>query len=46
MTILLTMAGAGVLLGIRHAIEDTVDLDVFNPPRQDWLSGTDAYLRK
>jgi len=28
------------------AIEDTVDLDVFHPPRQDWLDGTDAYLRK
>ncbi len=29
-----------------QAMEDTVDLDVFHPPRQDWLSGTDAYLRK
>ena len=28
-----------------EAMEDTVDLDVFYPPRQDWLSGTDAYLR-
>ena len=28
------------------ALEDTLDVDVFNPPRQDWLSGTDAYLRK
>jgi quercetin dioxygenase-like cupin family protein len=27
------------------ALEDTFDLDVFNPPRQDWLAGTDAYLR-
>lgn len=27
------------------ALEDTVDLDVFNPPRQDWIDGTDAYLR-
>lgn len=27
------------------AMEDTVDLDVFNPPRQDWIEGTDAYLR-
>jgi quercetin dioxygenase-like cupin family protein len=27
------------------ALEDTVDLDVFNPPREDWLSKTDAYLR-
>lgn len=28
------------------ALEDTVDLDVFNPPRQDWLDGSDAYLRQ
>jgi quercetin dioxygenase-like cupin family protein len=28
------------------AIEDTVDLDIFCPPRADWISGTDAYLRK
>jgi unsaturated pyranuronate lyase len=27
------------------AIEDTVDLDVFNPPRQDWIDRDDAYLR-
>jgi hypothetical protein len=28
------------------ALDDTVDLDVFNPPRQDWLDGSDAYLRQ
>lgn len=28
-----------------EALEDTVDVDVFTPPRQDWLDGTDAYLR-
>jgi quercetin dioxygenase-like cupin family protein len=28
-----------------EAVEDTVDLDVFYPPRQDWLSKTDNYLR-
>ena len=28
-----------------EALEDTLDLDVFCPPRQDWLDGTDAYLR-
>jgi len=28
------------------ALEDTVDLDMFSPPREDWLSGQDAYLRK
>lgn len=27
------------------ALEDTLDVDVFCPPREDWLSGTDAYLR-
>ena len=27
------------------ALEDTLDLDVFTPPRQDWLDRTDAYLR-
>jgi len=27
------------------ALEDTLDLDVFSPPRQDWLDGTDDYLR-
>jgi quercetin dioxygenase-like cupin family protein len=29
-----------------EALEDTLDVDVFNPPRQDWLDGTDAYLRR
>lgn len=28
-----------------EALEDTLDLDVFSPPRQDWLDGSDAYLR-
>ncbi len=27
------------------ALEDTLDLDVFSPPRQDWLDGSDAYIR-
>ena len=27
------------------ALEDTLDVDVFCPPRQDWLDGTDSYLR-
>jgi hypothetical protein len=22
-----------------------LDVDVFHPPRQDWLDGSDAYLR-
>ena len=29
-----------------HALEDTLDMDVFVPPREDWLAKTDAYLRK
>jgi len=28
-----------------EALEDTNDVDVFTPPRQDWLDGTDSYLR-
>jgi len=28
-----------------EAMEDTVDLDVFYPPRADWMSGKDSYLR-
>jgi unsaturated pyranuronate lyase len=28
------------------ALEDTVDLDIFNPPRQDWIERDDAYLRR
>ncbi len=27
------------------ALEDSVALDIFNPPRQDWIDGGDAYLR-
>jgi quercetin dioxygenase-like cupin family protein len=28
------------------ALEDTLDLDIFAPPRADWIAGTDAYLRR
>jgi quercetin dioxygenase-like cupin family protein len=28
------------------ALEDTLDVDVFSPPREDWLDGSDAYLRE
>lgn len=28
-----------------EALEDTLDLDIFIPPREDWLAGTDDYLR-
>jgi quercetin dioxygenase-like cupin family protein len=29
-----------------EALEDTLDVDIFAPPRADWLSGTDSYLRR
>lgn len=28
------------------AVEDTVDLDVFTPPREDWINKKDDYLRQ
>jgi quercetin dioxygenase-like cupin family protein len=28
-----------------EALEDCLDVDVFSPPREDWLNGTDDYLR-
>ena len=34
--------------GLPHsaeALEDTVDFDVFAPPRQDWIAKDDSYLR-
>ncbi len=44
--------GAGEVLHIpahvphrAEALEDTLDVDIFHPPRQDWLDGSDAYLR-
>ena len=45
------MAGEVLLIpgNLRHqaeALSDTLDLDVFTPPREDWLSGTDAYIRE
>lgn len=29
-----------------EALEDCLDVDVFCPPRQDWLDGTDDYFRR
>jgi quercetin dioxygenase-like cupin family protein len=29
-----------------QALETTLDVDIFCPPRQDWLDGSDAYLRR
>lgn len=44
--------GAGEVLHIpswvphkAEALEWTLDVDIFCPPRQDWLDGSDAYLR-
>jgi unsaturated pyranuronate lyase len=28
------------------ALEDTLDVDVFSPPRRDWIDGTDDYFRR
>ena len=35
--------------GVEHqaeALEDTFELDIFSPIRQDWLDQTDDYLRR
>jgi len=29
-----------------EALEDTLDVDIFSPPREDWINKTDAYLRR
>lgn len=29
-----------------EALEDALSIDIFSPPRQDWLDGTDDYLRR
>jgi len=29
-----------------EALEDCLDVDVFSPPRQDWLDGTDDYFHR
>jgi unsaturated pyranuronate lyase len=45
--------GAGEVLHIpshlphrAEALERTLDVDIFCPPRADWLDGSDAYLRR
>jgi quercetin dioxygenase-like cupin family protein len=30
---------------LAEALEDSIAVDIFSPPRQDWISGNDAYLR-
>jgi quercetin dioxygenase-like cupin family protein len=35
--------------GVPHqatALEDTLDIDIFSPIREDWMTGKDDYLRK
>jgi quercetin dioxygenase-like cupin family protein len=27
-----------------EALQDTLDVDIFSPPREDWLNGTDSYF--
>ena len=29
-----------------EALENTLDVDIFSPPREDWLNKTDDYLRQ
>jgi hypothetical protein len=29
-----------------EALERTVDVDIFTPPRQDWIDGTDSYFQR
>jgi len=29
-----------------EALEDSVAVDLFSPPREDWIRGDDSYLRK
>ncbi len=47
------VVGAGEIVliptGMLHsasADEDTFELDIFCPPRQDWIEGDDAYMRQ
>ena len=47
------VVGAGEVLHIPSnvphravALEDTLDVDIFSPPRQDWLNHTDNYFHK
>lgn len=47
------VVGAGEVLyipsNVPHkalALEDTLDVDIFAPPRADWLDGTDSYFHE
>jgi quercetin dioxygenase-like cupin family protein len=46
------VVGAGEIVlipsGLLHSASadmDTFELDIFNPPRRDWIEGDDAYMR-
>ena len=41
-----TLVIPGNVPHMAEALEDTDNLDIFAPPRQDWISGNDAYLRR
>jgi quercetin dioxygenase-like cupin family protein len=40
-----TLVIPGGLPHSAEAMEDTIDLDVFAPPREDWINREDSYLR-
>ena len=40
-----TLVIPGNVPHMAEALEDTDNLDLFAPPRQDWITGSDAYLR-
>ena len=47
------VVGAGEVLHIpsnvwhqAEALEDTLDVDIFSPPREDWLNHTDSYFHR
>jgi quercetin dioxygenase-like cupin family protein len=47
---LIVKSGEVILIpsGVPHkveAVKTTFDLDIFSPPREDWISGKDGYLR-
>jgi len=41
-----TLVIPGNVPHMAEALEDTDNLDIFAPPRQDWITGNDAYLRR
>ena len=41
-----TLVIPGNVPHMAEALEDTDNLDIFAPPRHDWITGNDAYLRR